>query len=413
MRGTILTPEIILPISSPPLKNSSIAVSDGKILDVDATEKIKRDYPDYNCIDKQNTVILPGFINAHTHLELGWIKNRIRHCTSFINWLEQIVNAKSGYIKKSVINESVEKGIRDLISSGVTTVGEISSYGGLDKPLLINSGLRTIIFKEIVDSRAETLESMSFESGQIYEERPFPHAPYSCSPEVLEKTFDMAEQKNIPVSIHLAESTDEVKFVRNEENGFENIIYPLIGKSAFKRKKAKSPLKYILKYLKHRKVRLSAVHMVQIDKEDIELVKKNDIALILCPRSNVLIKAGKPEVDIIKDIKRTGLGTDGLSSNINLDFFDEIRAINELLIEKKVKDSFYLSLYFATLGGARALFLEERIGSIEKGKDADLVCLDYDNKSPDPYEAAVNCTPEDLQFSMVRGNYIFNRSITG
>lgn len=409
MSGKVISADTVLPVSSEPLKNGSVAVLDGKIIDVGPTEKVKEKFSDFERIHQRNSLILPGFINAHIHLELGWIKEKLRYSSSFISWLEQIVSAKSEYITKSTISRSVEKGIAEVISSGVTTVGEISSYGGLDIPLLKQSGLRTVLFKEIVDSKSEQFESMGFEKDGIYEERPFPHAPYSCSPDLLEKVFGLCVKNSLPLGIHIAESMDEVRFVQKKDNGLENIVYPMIGKTPFRRKKGRSPVEYISNYLQGRKPKLTAVHMVQIGSEDIDIISDLDAGVVLCPRSNELIKVGKPDPALFGRINRTGLGTDGLSSNRNLNFFDEIKALNSLLTEKKVKDSFKKSVSIATLGGAKSLFIEEMVGSLEKGKDADIICLDTRGRRSDPYETVVRSESEDLLFSMVRGNFIFKR----
>ncbi|MGH7885498.1 MAG: amidohydrolase family protein, partial [Thermodesulfobacteriota bacterium] len=350
MKDIVLASPVILPISSDKLINCAIAISKGKIVDIDQTKKIKSKFPNFEFISKRNSIILPGFINAHTHLELGWIKSKIKNFSSFIAWLEQIILVKSEKIPDSEIKNSVINGIKDLIYSGVTTVGEISSYDGLDIDILKNSGLRTVLFKEIVDSKIQSLNSMHFEKEDLYEERPFPHAPYSCSPKLLEDVFNISYKEDIPLAIHLAESGDEVNFLKNKKNGFEEIIFPLIEKENFKRETSASPAKYIASYLKDRKIKLSAVHMIQIDEEDIDLINNYDISIILCPRSNILLKVGKPKLELIKNLKRVGLGTDGLSSNHDLNFFEELREINKIFVEKKIRNNSFLSIYLATLG---------------------------------------------------------------
>lgn len=410
MKNIVLAAPIILPISSDPIGESAIAILNGKIIDIGPSKEIKDKFPDFKFIYKENSIILPGFINAHTHLELGWTNKKIGSHSSFIGWLEQLIDAKFSGPPPQVIESSVRNGIKYLISSGVTTVGEISSYDGLDIPILKKSGLRTVLFKEIVDSKYETIDSLVFEKSKLYQERPFPHAPYSCSPKLLKNIFDTALKKNLPVAIHLAESKDEVSFLKNIKNDFEEKIFPLIGKLTFERDTSRSPVEYISKYLKIRKTSLSAVHMVQIDQKDINLIKEYDISIILCPRSNIFLKVGKPKLQFIKQLKRVGLGTDGLSSNHDLNFFNEIRAINKILIEKKIENNSFLSIYFATLGGAKSLFMEDTIGSIEIGKDADLICINYEKKPNDPYETIHNSDSENIEFSMVRGEFLFGNN---
>ena len=130
-------------------------------------------------------------------------------------------------------------GIRDVIESGVTTVGEISSldFGGRD--MLRSSGMRIVAFLELFDRISPRLSSLEFQSEDLYEERPFPHAPYSCGPELLEAVFACARENSVAAGIHLGESPDEVDFLRNLPNEFERKIFPLIKKETFKRPGAK------------------------------------------------------------------------------------------------------------------------------------------------------------------------------
>ena len=110
------------------------------------------------------------------------------------------------------------------------------------------------------------------------------------------------------------------------------------------------------------------------------------------------------------DHERTGLGTDGLSSNSDLDFFREIRFLHDIMAEQGIRQSARLAVYFATLGGARALFIEEKTGSLEVGKSADIICIGREGETAsDPYSRVVSSGPENLQFSMVGGNFIYRK----
>ena len=110
------------------------------------------------------------------------------------------------------------------------------------------------------------------------------------------------------------------------------------------------------------------------------------------------------------DHERVGLGTDGLSSNSNLDFFQEIRFLCDMKVEQGIRQSARLAVYFATLGGARALFIEEKTGSLEIGKSADIICVDCEGEiASDPYSCIVSSKPQNLQFSMVGGNFIYRK----
>lgn len=409
MSRFLITANTILPISSPPIKEGTLLIADGKIKEIGGKTNLRKRYPRITTIELGNGILLPGFVNAHTHLELGWITRRMGNFNGFIEWLEQIIRAKKTGTTREEIEKSTRNGIKSLIVNGVTTVGEVSSFGGIDKPILKKSGLRTVLFIELFDRNEDFLKAQRFEQEELFEERPFPHAPYSCSPNFLKKLARFQSKTEIPSGIHLAESPDEVKFLRGYKNGFEQKIFPLIEKGPFHRIKARSPFQYLKELKSFYKTKVTTVHMVHVHPAEIEEIKKNEIGVVLCPRSNYFLKVGAPPIKHYSELDRIGIGTDGLSSNFNFDFFEELRFF--YLIANKIagRDAAFFTVYAATLGGAKSIFLEHKIGSIEKGKDADLIFLDPSNDSADPYLSVISSTDKDLKLSMVRGKVIYSK----
>src|ERR1700758_3806418 len=313
MEKILITSETVLPISSPPLNKGAVLIVDGKIREIGRASNLKKKHKNTKIINLGNGILLPGFVNAHTHLELGWIKNKVGKFSGFIGWLKQIIKAKMEGVKREEIEMSVEEGIRRLVESGVTTVGEVSSYGGLDEPLLKRSGLRTVLFRELFDWHGDFWEIFSFKKDGIFEERPFPHAPYSCSPDFLRKVLKFCYEKRIPSGIHLAESPDEVEFLRGKENGFEKKILPIIGKEPFLREKVITPFQYLKRLKFFNGTKVTAVHMVHVLPEEVEEISRYDLGVVLCPRSNFFLKVGAPPLKHYTSLERIGIGTDGLS----------------------------------------------------------------------------------------------------
>jgi len=406
MSKLLLISETVLPISSPPLTDGAVYIESGEIKEVGLCENLKKKYPAIMTINLGKGVLLPGFVNAHTHLELGWIRNRIEKPNSFIDWIEQIIIAKRGNVTREELESSIEEGIRSLISSGVTTVGEISSYGGIDEPFLKRSGLRTILFSELFDWHKDFWNSLTFEREELFEVRPFPHAPYSCSPEFLKKVLEFHHRSSVPLGIHLAESIEETKFVRGVKNGFEKRIFPIIEKEAFSRERAETPFQYMKKLKFFYKTKVSAVHMVHVSPSEIEEIRKFNIGVVLCPRSNYFLRVGSPNLKHYYNLKRIGIGTDGLSSNLNIDFLEELRFFYLLASKTLGKNASFFTVYAATLGGAKSIFLEDKIGSIESGKDADLIFIKTDRTSTDPYISVISSSRESLKMLMVKGNIL-------
>jgi len=406
MGNILLSAETVLPVSSKPLRNSSVFVSRGKIKDVGKSAALRKRYKGVSELDLGKGILLPGFVNAHTHLELGWIFERLRSFGGFTGWLGQMVKEKRKGVDVGDIVRSVEEGINTVIRSGVTTVGEISSYGGIDIPLLKSSGLRTVLFREILDSNEGDTDFSALEKGVLFEERLFPHSPYSCSPGVLKKALRSHRRNGVPLGIHLAESLDETRFVRGEENGLEKKIFPLIGKAPFKRTRAETPVSYLRKAGLLEGARISLVHMVQVSDEEARELREHDAALVLCPRSNFFLQVGAPPIREYAKFKRIGIGTDGLSSNYNLDFFEEMRFLHMLLSGSLGQGAAFVTVYAATLGGAGALYLEDRTGSITPGKEADLLFLKKGEEAGDPYLSVISSTAGDVGMVMVHGEII-------
>lgn len=406
MGKLLLSAETVLPVSSKPLINSSVLISRGKIKDFGKSSVLRKRYKGASEIDLGKGILLPGFINAHTHLELGWIPERLRSFRGFAGWLGQIVKEKRKGVDLGDIIRAVEEGVNTVIRSGVTTVGEISSYSGMDIPILKGSGLRTVLFREILDSNEGDTDFSSLERDTIFEERLFPHSPYSCSPAVLKKALRSYRRNSVPLGIHLAESPDEAAFARGEENGIEKKIFPLIGKAPFKRPRVETPVAYLRKTGLLDGTRITLVHMVQVSNDEAKELCEMDAAVVLCPRSNFFLQVGAPPVSEYAKFKRLGIGTDGLSSNYNLEFFEEMRFLHMLLSGSEGQRAAFLTVYAATLGGAGALYLEDRIGSIAPGKEADLLFIKSGSGTGDPYLSVISSSAGDVGMVMVRGEII-------
>lgn len=414
MCNRILSAETILPIVSAPLYDSSVAISGNEVIDLGNKDDIRQKYKDFTEVHLGKGILLPGFINGHVHLELGWMQGKIGEFEDFTQWLTSIINLKANdKVTDELIKRSIKDGLLTLIRTGVSTVGEISSYDGLDKNIIYSSGIRAIIFEELFDRHIDIVDDRKYEKEGLIETRPFPHAPYSCSPELLKKIFSLAYKSGVSVGIHLAESEEESLFVRNETNKIEERIYTLINKERYERPFAKNPLDYIKKYNDEFQTKLTIVHATHLSDEEVDELKEKNVGIIVCPRSNHNLKVGTPPLDKLTELERLGLATDGLSSNHNLDYFEEMRTLYELLSYLNSNCSSFQTIYLATLGGARSLFIEDRVGSIEAGKKADLIFISYSEKPDDPYLYIIYADKDKLKMNMVNGQIIYSSAGAG
>ncbi|MCL4478479.1 MAG: amidohydrolase family protein [Deltaproteobacteria bacterium] len=365
-KSIIFAARYMFPVTSSAIKNGAVYVRNGIIYDFGDLKKITSRYKDVVVRELGSGILMPGFINAHTHLELGSLKAKLEPGDSFPSWILEILKYRLGLTKKKAI-ESVQKGIESLIRSGVVGVGEISTLG-YDVEPLSKSHLYTVLFKEFTS--AKKLNQGMFKSSDSMEQRPFLHAPYSTSSEA----YILASKLFNTYGTHIAESIDEFKLITGKSNEFIKKFSPFIRRKPLMRRSI-SPVDYICR-LGFLDKNATLVHFVHIDKYDLELARVHNSGIVLCPRSNAYLGVGLPRIDLLYDYPRVGLGTDGLSSNVSLDMTEEIRFLylmSRPIIKEKAE---FFAIRAATIGSAMSLFIEDKLGSIEKGKLGALIYLD-------------------------------------
>ena len=390
-----------------PLHRYSVIINKDKIEDVLPNSEINKNK--YKVIDLGDSILMPGFINAHIHLELNWIRRKLIPFNSFSSWLTQIINLKKQVFGKEIIINSVKKSLKESIDSGVTTIGQISSYNGLDFKEIIRSKIRTVYFFEVTNSTVSNIDKNFFKKltnlnrkntkGMI-NLRLFPHSIYSLDTQKLENLLEIAQNKKIDLGIHLSESRDEIRLIQKKKNDLENIIFPLLKEKPKIKTKNNSPLSY-LNNLNKKKLKILLVHMNNLIKEDLKILMKEQYGVVLCPRSNLFLSQKLPDLNFFLKYKNVGVGTDGLSSNFSTNFLDEIRFL--YLHSKKFakKDCEQIILEKATIGGARALGIDNMIGTIEKNKKADLIAFKIKNNNP--FMSVIDSNNNDLKLSMING----------
>jgi 5-methylthioadenosine/S-adenosylhomocysteine deaminase len=326
---------------------------------------------------------------------------------------------------------SARLGVMECLGSGITTIGDTVYDGEATISTANAHGLRTYAFLEAfgmddatinttlrhVDRRLNQLKDMA---GPLVKVGLSPHAPYTVSGPLYRALTAYALDRRLKVMTHVAESQAEVTFVRNgagvlahdfrELAGWENLMWMPTGTS-------------VVKYLEQWDAFDSdviAVHAVQVSPSDIEVLKKYDVAVAHCPKSNAKLGCGvAPVGDFLAAGLRVGIGTDSLASNNILDMFDEMRMV--IFLQRAVQsDASCVGadqiLRMATLGGARVLGLDDQVGSLEAGKRADIIAVDmeYSHFAPidDPTSALVyGANQEDVFFSMIDGRVVYDKKV--
>ncbi|MFN3135800.1 MAG: amidohydrolase family protein, partial [Candidatus Kryptonium sp.] len=374
-----------------------IVVYGNKIIDFGNREEINSKFKDVERkIDLKNALIMPGFVNAHTHLELSGIKMKSEF-KDFKDWLYKIVEQRRkmfnvegifGKMKfiKTLLEKSwkreVRKRIKEMVNSGTVAVGDVSNTGRLIT-MLLKVPMKVQVFIELISFVEERgmeffniIKDLVGNVSKVVErhnlQREFrislaPHAPYSVSGALFKliKNFNA----NSKTSVHLAEVVDEVEFIKNGTGFFRTFLIQRNGFDHSWSPPGVSPVKYLDKigFLDENTL---AVHCVNVDDEDIKILSERNVSVCTCPRSNYFLKVGKAPVRKFLDHGiNVCIGTDSMASNRDLNILNELRFAREFY--ENISDEELLKI--ATLNGAKALGFDNTCGSIEKGKDADLI----------------------------------------
>lgn len=374
----ILSADWVLPVEDEPIENGAVAIEDGVIAAVGTARELGEGerFPD--------SAIVPGFVNAHTHLEYA-VYAGFGDGLSFGPWISTHVERKSR-LERADMEAIARLGAAECLRSGITTVGDLA-FTGASAHACADLGLRAIVYLEVFGKDgAEALRQ--FEEKRAYvapslSERVrvgvSPHAPYTCSREVYAAAMGLG----LPVATHLNESQDELDWLLRGEGPWQPLAEMLVepeGVSGIRSLSAAGLLDD----------RVAVAHCVKVDEEEIGLLAGNGVAVTHCPRSNALLGCGIAPLDELRAAGiRIGIGTDGVSSVPSHDFFEELRTVISFARARSERAdalSASAALELATLGGARALGLDGEIGSLVPGKRADLTLVSLSGSPYLPWE---------------------------
>jgi 5-methylthioadenosine/S-adenosylhomocysteine deaminase len=417
----ILCADWVLPISSAPLERGAVALKADKIVAVGWRREILPLFPDAKIEDFGAAAILPGFVNAHTHLELTAMRgflDDVEH--DFFSWLKKLTIARAEKMTAEDLRISATGGAIEAARAGITCLADIATQARESITAIQAVGLRGIVFQEITgpdENQAEQriahlreqiascreIESRTVKIGIS------PHAPYSVSPKLFQFATDFALSENLPVTIHAAESLNEEEFLLRGTGLFSG-FYESQGIKW--NTPGVSPIKYLKSIGALRTAPLLA-HCVRVSDEDLEIVAETDSRIAHCPKSNAKFAHGiAPLQKFLEKPIKTGLGSDSVASNNVADILEEARFAALLSRANGNFVSADAVLHLATLGGAKALGMEKEIGSLEPEKQADLIVVKLDRIPPEPVHSPVAAlifasSSRDVVLTMAAGLPVF------
>jgi cytosine/adenosine deaminase-related metal-dependent hydrolase len=381
----------VLPIARPPIRDGWVAVDNGTITAVGAPGDTPPRTPDgLEDVHLGAVAVLPGLVNAHTHLELSWMRGRVSPDASMPAWAGRLIALRSTMAQEPL--EPMHDAIREARASGTTLVGDVTNSLAAYEPLA-DSDLSATIFRELLGFNvADPAAVVAAARAAIDALTPIewlrpvvaPHAPYSVSPALLRAIG--AASGDAPLSIHLGESVEEVEFLRTGGGAWRELLEALGAWSADWQAPGSGPVEYLARQGLLNE-RLLAVHCVQLADDELRALAAARSTVVTCPRSNRWTGAGRPPIErFYASGVRVAVGTDSLASVEDLNLFGELRVMRELAPGVPACEL----LASATRHGAEALGFGRALGTIEPGKRAELVAVQVPAAEADVEEYLVS-----------------------
>jgi cytosine/adenosine deaminase-related metal-dependent hydrolase len=399
----VYTARTVVPVASPPVTDGAVAVEDGRIEAVGPRADVLQQAPGAEVRDLGDVVVVPGLVNAHTHLELSWLGDDRPEGGDYVTWLRALMGRRDGGDEERGW-QAAEQAVEAMARRGTVAVGEVANEVWTTS-ILARSSLHAVVFHELygfplnlaerlLAEAASRLDAIDADSdvaeaaGRIRVVLT-PHAAHSTSAPLIKALAGRSKAVGDPLSIHVAESEAEIRFLRDGSGPFRDFLVERDAWEESWQPPDHPPLEH-LDRLGALGPRTLAVHCVQVGQPELSLLQAREVTVVTCPRSNRYLDVGTAPVSrMLSAGIPVALGTDSLASAPDLDLFGELHALCEL--HESLAPA--AALRMATLNGARALNLHDRLGSIEPGKLAELVVVP---SAADGIEAlkALVCLPE-------------------
>lgn len=387
-------------------RDGAVAVKDGKIEAVGSAENILKNYSSDTLIDGSGKVILPGFVNTHTHAAMVYFRG-LADDLPLKEWLENhIWPAEGKWLSPQFIYDAVELACLEMLKAGVTMFNDMYFFGDSAAEAVKKMGIRAVLGVGILDFPTVSAKTpdeyflkaerfvQAYKGDELVTPCIAPHAVYTCGAETLKRSKDMAEKYDVPLHIHLSETEWEVNEIISRHG--------------------KRPAEY-LESIGFLDKRVIAAHCVWLNDDEINLLSNRGVSVAHCIESNLKLASGiAPVPQMIRAGVKVSFGTDGAASNNDLAVLGDM-ATAAKVHKAMAKDPTVLdaktSLLMATRWGAAALGFGDLLGSIEKGKLADIISIDlrkphltpvYDVYSHIVYAAL----PSDIDTVMVNGKVL-------
>ena len=353
------------------LENHSIAIGQGTIVSIMPRTEIEQAFPAAESVELPDHVLLPGFINMHSHSPMTLLRGYADDMDLDVWLREHIWPVEQEFVGPSFVADGARLAIAEMFRGGTTCFNDMYFFPDVLGEICLDTGIRASIGVPLIETQAAWASDIEscFEQGlRLHDDWQSesllnitfsPHAPYSISDETLRRVAIHSRELNVPVHLHLLETKWDIEHSLQHHG-----VHPLDR----------------LKNLDLLNSRLLAVHVTQLTSEDIDQLAQSGVHVVHCPQSNLKLASGIcPLASLLEAGVNVSLGTDGAASNNDLDLLSE--AQTAALLAKGISgnaqavDAFQ-ALEMMTINGAKALGIHKLTGSIEVGKAADLCAID-------------------------------------
>ena len=376
----------LLPISQPPIRDAWLQTDRGRIVEFGHTQP--GDFTASDEIDLGEVAVLPGLVNAHTHLELSWMRGRIPETADFSKWIRTIIELKNDAIHGSVeAAAAVGEAVREARAYGTALVGDVSNTLGTSRALR-EQGMPGVVFHELLGFRGEDAAALLQEaktrisnerSSDLLRHTVAPHAPYSVSPALFGLIRgEVDHDQSSRTTVHLGESAAELEFLARGSGPCRTSLERMKKWDSSWAAPGCGPVEYLdrLAFLDER---VLVVHGVQFTMPELRRLAEIGATLVTCPRGNIRTGAGAPPIEeFFESGVRVAVGTDSLASVPDLNLFSELAELRRLAPALPAR----VLLESATINGARALGFDAELGTIDAGKRDALVAVRLDGYVP-------------------------------
>jgi len=361
------------------LENHCLVYEKDTIIDIIPISQISVSYPHAEIKKYPNHILIPGLINSHTHAAMSLLRG-LADDLPLMDWLNNHIWPVEGkHVGAEFVEDGTKLAIAEMLLSGTTCFNDMYFFPDIVAKTSQRMGIRSTIGMIVIDFPSAWAKDSEeyFSKGiqtkdqchslSLVDAAFAPHAPYTVNDDNLKKIRLMSDEMQVPVHMHVHETAFEVD--ESEK---------ILGKRPLAR----------LDELGLLNPRMLAIHMTQLNNEEIDLVAKKGVNVVHCPESNLKLNSGYcPVGKLLEAGVNVALGTDGAASNNDLDMLGEMQTaalLGKTVANNATAVSAYEVLAMATINGAKALGIDDRIGSLEIGKQADMVAIDLNHVSTQP-----------------------------